>query len=1325
MPMTGQIVIKKEYFDNIKTSIDSLNSFFSSGFKNKDFPIVDTEFQLDGTIMNILSWLNNIEPSWIDDPSKVESTLKSINDATEDMDGDIHTTLVNENRTVVLDQINAFIGFKVLQFIADHFSEFSEFVNAIYTFELFTKPSHYISVISLFSQTINLDEIADIMGEATYTLFDGTKYVTGIFSNDQIKIPQTMKQDTEISRFNNMTDIDVEIVIDESIQEAAEVNYFSETKPQHIKYDERTNTFKLSKQLQTIVDGFISGLEKCDTTEDLVKYFRTMKTSPDSFTNNVIPFILVKVFNNTGKYPNSNFNTKLLANYVKSYKSIATQNTGARRFMNYDLFSTFKTDKDGTIAFMKDFLSLDLFNNPSAYISNNTLLTIFNIFDSRIYLDILYNLLSDKMKKSKYPSEDAFVKEIRARINKNSHSVNVYKKPGKPTDNKTQTTKTMNEYAVDELRDFGDMSITDMQFCEQYHAVLMDEINGIGDAMYNKGVSQTMIDSYIGESYQVFGEGFFSDLFGKKKNKPEKDGHTISELEEMYGTSFPQDFVEGIGSEEYKHIADMVSKTSVKINVGSDTHEITCLADVNKMYDWNSEIAEPGIEHLTFVNIGDDDIGVHVKNGTYHIVYGTNEASKPFAKSFKEFMSKLDIPDTVQEGFFSKLKEKKIQKNIEKFISELENRYGVKVSEDYRMMLVDHFDDKRDIRYGKWFHLITPGLTNDIWKTIDNYFKALDQFDMVFRKMGLYPILDSVICPKDDGIFSDESGNIYSSAYNQYNRLEKVAKSITEFLSNYSDEPVYYRGYNGDSVKKGLNKFYEIECYYDDYGEYDLEVWVETFNDGRISPKAANMLYDDDIWSYFSECLMQEVIPLFVETYDRKYIEDSGFDILDTISKIVIKPDGTYECYFKYKGKELSFKDVGVDLSHIYGKRNETTQESYYIQEQETGDIPDYMKNRIDLSDETGGPKTTTTDVQLPPDVPANDFDDLADSVNARMDGGDSLEDCLGSGYNNSGKDKDARIVYNITNNYHNSFNRDSNNTTTTTNTKDDHSTGKSVTTNTTTTNTNSNNDSSTNKTTKTDNSNRKVSDKSKNSHNSKSHGVNNNNNSNGSDDTKEIKNVVRDGDQTFSTGHTIQEVFAFLESEEPLSERGDAGKPPKGDLLTTAMDKDRETLSKQQAAKQKVQKVVNTGKALLKPVTRTKQWLTKMVDSLIKRDEDRVKAEIIESPSYRTSLYKAMRIALKLGLTGVCFTISGYLGAAYLVIQGAKAVDKQRLRKEVQEEFATEIKILDDKIRKADEDDTPESRKAKWQMMRLRSKMEKIMSDSPKSKFRHPNSVV
>ena len=70
--ISKKIIIKKEYFDNIKTTIDSINSFFSSNFKDKNFPIVDSDFQLDSTLLGIVSWLNNVEPAWISDPSRVD-----------------------------------------------------------------------------------------------------------------------------------------------------------------------------------------------------------------------------------------------------------------------------------------------------------------------------------------------------------------------------------------------------------------------------------------------------------------------------------------------------------------------------------------------------------------------------------------------------------------------------------------------------------------------------------------------------------------------------------------------------------------------------------------------------------------------------------------------------------------------------------------------------------------------------------------------------------------------------------------------------------------------------------------------------------------------------------------------------------------------------------------------------------------------------------------------------------------------------------------------------------------------------------------------------
>lgn len=883
--ISKKIIIKKEYFDNIKTTIDSINSFFSSNFKDKNFPIVDSDFQLDSTLLGIVSWLNNVEPAWISDPSRVDLVIEAINKTAEDMEGDdIYSQLVNENNTVVLDHINAFVGYKVLQYIADYFTEFNKFINGIYTFELYTKPSKYRDVIDLFSKPIPISEIEDVMGNAEYRLFDKQKYVTGVFSNNQITLPDTLKQDAEINRLENNDDLDIEIVVDESVQEAAEVNYFEETKPEHLKYDEKKDKWVVSKQFEKAISKLISTLRKCDTTEDLKAILdkKGEVPEPDTFTSVVIPFILARTYSNPNKYMNENYDKEAMKKYTDSYDSITNKNNGAKRFAKYDIFSTFKTDKEGTIKFIEDFLKLNLVNDESAYISNNTLLTLFNIFDSRIYLDIMYNMLPDKVKKSKYPTEDGFVKLVRARINKNSRSANVYKPDTKvKSGNDVQTSEEIQEYVADSLKEFGDMSIADMMYCEHYQSLIHDEIKCLGDTMYNKGMSQIQVDNYIGESYDIF----------------DKEG---------------------------------------------------------------------------------------------------------------------------------------------------------------------------------------------------------------------------------------------------------------------------------------------------------------------------------------------------------------GF-----------------------------------------------------IQEQEMGDIPDYMRNRIKLSDETGNnPEVTTTDVQLPPDVPANPVDDLVTSIDAKLSAGGGLEDMLGSGYNdNPNKNHhEGKVVYNITNNYNNSFNRNSNNTNTTT--QNDLSTGKT----TTTTNTNTN---------------------SYNKRYTTHKNPNNYNNSTDSSDTKDSTNMISQTEYaTFSTGNSIHDVFTFLESEEPLSDGNDS-KPPKGDLLTHAMDRDREKLSKHQERKKTTQKIINTGRAVVKPITRTKKWLTDLVDSLIKRDEDKVKVDIIEKPGFRTALFKAGRLALKLGLTGVAFTINGYVGMAYLALQGAKIADRERLKKEVQEEFAAELEILNDKIRLADADDTPQSRKDKWQMMRLRSKMEHIVAGTPRSRIRTRNDIV
>ena len=132
-----QIVINKSYFDNIKVAINAMNNFFASGFKTKAFPIVNNDFQLDRILSRTLSWLNNIEPSWIEDPNKAIETLNTLKEdvskeataaptqeAVEEAPADPTNPWVKiisgEDKTAS-DMFHAFIGFKVLQYITNNF----------------------------------------------------------------------------------------------------------------------------------------------------------------------------------------------------------------------------------------------------------------------------------------------------------------------------------------------------------------------------------------------------------------------------------------------------------------------------------------------------------------------------------------------------------------------------------------------------------------------------------------------------------------------------------------------------------------------------------------------------------------------------------------------------------------------------------------------------------------------------------------------------------------------------------------------------------------------------------------------------------------------------------------------------------------------------------------------------------------------------------------------------------------------------------------------------------------------------------------------------
>ena len=130
-------------------------------------------------------------------------------------------------------------------------------------------------------------------------------------------------------------------------------------------------------------------------------------------------------------------------------------------------------------------------------------------------------------------------------------------------------------------------------------------------------------------------------------------------------------------------------------------------------------------------------------------------------------------------------------------------------------------------------------------------------------------------------------------------------------------------------------------------------------------------------------------------------------------------------------------------------------------------------------------------------------------------------------------------------------------------------------------------------------------------------------------------------------------------------------------------------------------------------------------MNSVIKRDEDQVKAEMFDNPSYRSAVLKAARLATKLGMTGVLTALSPYLGVGYVGVQGLKAMDKHRLKDEMANELMTELEITDQKIRDLSNSNSPEALKQKYELMRIRQKLIEKIPQTKRSLIKHPSDLA
>lgn len=1093
--MENNIIINQRYFNNIKIGIDALNTFFDSYYHTKNFPNISEDSDLDEGLRHTLVAISSIDSRWVDNSEVADEAVDKINDARSEYvkyieaneGGSFFDFCASKNDEALSDLGNEYLSFKALTYVSDNIEDFNKLMNALYSFDLFLHPSAYKNEIEKFSQNVPVNECEDMMANTEFKVFDPVRYVQGIFENDDITLPDSFDMKAEEERFLACQDRpDVKVSVNEAIQEAAEINYFTNTKPKHIKYE--GGKWVISQQFEKTVNDLVAALRKCNDSDDLKTFFENEgKKYAKDLSDTVAPFILVQGMIKKGKEIGG------FTKYSDSYKSIISKNKGAKRFENYDIFTTFKADKKGTIRFIEDFLKLKLANDGKARITNNTVLTLFNIFDSRIYFDILFNFIPEKDRKEKGMDEDSFVRQKRSGLNKNSRSMNAYDDMDvdEEADNSETTSQEVKEYSYSLMRTFDDID-EEVVAMEAWHDMLREEIESVGDGLYAAQIPLSATNEYIGESFDIVNE---------------------------YNTSVIMEAASEEGA-------------AVKSVLG-------CLLGTGSVETMASTTVSP----LTLML----------------------------------FIDACGVKTSTCQDMVSSINKKSRGKNIKAEIL-------------------------RDI------NSIIRALAKDA-DEVDDYIIR----DLKKRSNALKETVSFALKRKDT-----------------FNDTEK------EFL-------------------------------------IDLHHAATKLTNVSIDDTAKN---DKLIRSLFKAC--ENVIKMIAKVSDE--------DINACISTNEVEPDTE-----NVEGDVIEQDTTDGEESDPSTDEPAATQESALVQEVEQGAIPKYMDTRIKLSDNAGKQPATVEDVEAPSDAgdtPSNPIDDLADSIDEKLNaGGDDLKDMLGKEAKKEGKN----IVVNVTNNYsyNNSFNKSSN----------DLSTGKTI-----------NNDNSVKDQSVKDQSVKAVKDNG---------GSNNKYNSTDSSDTKESKKV-----QEFTTGYSVDDVFAFLESEEPLLEASDA-KPPKEDSLTKAMDRDRKKLPKQQAAKKAADKTVSTAKAVAKPVVRTKQWLLGIVNSLVEKREENVKADIIQKPGYRTGLFKAARIALKAGLIGVAFTINVYVGGAYLLLLGSNAYDKHRIKKEVEREFATEIEILNDKIKLAERDDTPEARKAKWQMMRLRSKMEQIVTnDVVRDGVKHPNAV-
>lgn len=192
--------------------------------------------------------------------------------------------------------------------------------------------------------------------------------------------------------------------------------------------------------------------------------------------------------------------------------------------------------------------------------------------------------------------------------------------------------------------------------------------------------------------------------------------------------------------------------------------------------------------------------------------------------------------------------------------------------------------------------------------------------------------------------------------------------------------------------------------------------------------------------------------------------------------------------------------------------------------------------------------------------------------------------------------------------------------------------------------------------------------------------------------------------DNTFNNGVNKEST----DNEEYTEAVGDAddNRPESDHPVKDALQEiDKKTIHAQQKVKYGVQNVQNVGRAFMKPINRTRDWVTKMVHDWKDKDEAEIKAKMCD-PYERKNLFKSLTWCIK---TGAVVKAGLLLNPVYLFLTISKKYNTNknmtRMRNEVIADLKSEIQIIDEKIQQADREQDFNN---KYKLMRLKNEINK-----------------